>query len=208
MGETPVFLSTGLSPSWRASAIACIVFLVVGIGLGAWGMHTWQVSDLRTQLALEKTKPPVVKETVKTETKTQLQYVKGETVYLPAPTPDNPNATQATKLDGKFVFEKPEFIYMVNGKPGRFTKADDERFVFDKNMMLLTQATTIRIEAEIPTIDKTRNKTALLDAVIDIKDKRVHPGASFQYTNKSGFTVGAGATFDGSHARIGAGWSF
>lgn len=139
----------------KSLAWAMLIVFVVGIGLGAWGMHTWEVSDLRTQLALEKAKPPVVKETVKTVTDTKLQYVKGETVYIPVPgKQDAP--PEAKKLDGKFTFEKPEFVYTVNGKPGRFTKADDEKFIFEKNMLALTQTSTIRIEAEIPTIDKTK----------------------------------------------------
>ncbi len=161
MGETPVFLSTGLSPSWRASAIACIIFLLIGIGLGAWGMHTWQVSDLKAQLALTlaklkhaEDKPPVVKETVKTVTDTQIAYVPKETVVYRDPVSGQ---TSERPLDGKMTFSKPEFIFTVNGKPGKFTRADDERFVFDKNMMQLTQASTIRIEAEIPTVDKTKH---------------------------------------------------
>lgn len=157
-------ITIGGGISWRVCAYACIFFLLVGAGLGAWGMHTWQVSDLRTELALTlaklkhaEEKPPIVKEQVKTETKTQLQYVKGETVYLPAPTAANPNATQATKLDGKFTIGKPDFVYTVNGRPGKFTRADDEKFVFERNMVQLNQASTIKIEAEIPIVDRTKH---------------------------------------------------
>lgn len=132
-------------------------FLVFGIGLGAWGMHTWQVTDLQKALALEQVKPAKVVETVKTLTDTKLQYVKGETVYLPAPTASSPGATTAAKLDGKFDIGKPNFIYSLNGKPGQFTKADDEKYIFDKNMIELAQTSTITINATIPTIDLTRH---------------------------------------------------
>lgn len=75
---------------------------------------------------------------------------------MPAPTAENPSATVQTKLDGKFEIGKPTFTYTINGKPGQFVKSDDERFVFDKNMVALTQTSMIKIEAEIPTVDKTR----------------------------------------------------
>lgn len=131
-----------------------VAIFIAGAVAGAWGMHTW-TEDIRTQLQVEKNKPPQVKETVKTETKTQLQYVPGETVYIPVP--GQPNAPPvATKLDGKFEIAKPDFVFTVNGKPGKFTKADDEKYVFDKNMIALTQTSIVRIEAEIPTVDLTR----------------------------------------------------
>ena len=106
--------------------IGIITGYTIGHILGEWG---------RQALALEKAKPPVIKETVKTVIDTKLQYVPGETVYLPSQikdsgliTPvaqDTPRATPA-KLDGKFTFNKPDFIYMVNGKVGKFTKTVDE----------------------------------------------------------------------------------
>ena len=151
-------IGTGLS--WRTCAYASLAALLVGIGLGAWGMHTWQVSGLRQELAVmaaklkhAEEKPPVVKETVKTVTDTQIAYVPKETVVYRDPVTGQASERQ---LDGKMTFAKPEFIFTVNGKPGKFTKTDDERFVFDKNMMQLNQTSTIRVEAEIPTVDKTK----------------------------------------------------
>lgn len=160
MAETPIFLSTGLSPSWRASAYACIFFLLIGLGLGAWGMHTWQVSDLKAELAAmalklkhAEDKPPQVKETVKTVTDTQIAYVPKEVVVYKDPVTGQ---VSNKPLDAKMTFEKPEFYLTVNGKPGKFTKTDDEKYVFEKNMMQLNQSSTVKLEVEVPTIDKTK----------------------------------------------------
>jgi hypothetical protein len=150
----------------KTTAIAIVISLLIGVGLGAWGMHTWQVTDLQKALALEQAKPPEVKETVKSVTDTKLAYVPGQTVYLPSPasttaltepiTKDTPGAV-ATKLDGKFDIGKPSFNYMVNGKVGKFDKTDNESYIFDKGMLDLKQSSTVTIQAEIPTIDLTRH---------------------------------------------------
>jgi hypothetical protein len=140
----------------KALALACLVAFFLGFGSGLWLVYERTVLPLQAQLAAEKAKPPVVKTEVKTVTDTKLQYVPGETVYLPTPTPDNPNATTATKLDGKIEIGKPTFTYTLNGKPGQFTKTDDEKYVFDKNMVTLTQAATVAIKLEVPTVDNTR----------------------------------------------------
>jgi hypothetical protein len=147
----------------KAAAVGCLICFAIGLVGGALGLHAWQVSDLKTELArikaeltAEKAKPPQMKETVKTDIVTKLQYVPGETIYLPTPTLADPNATSPVKLDGKFEIGKPAFTYTLNGKTGQFSKTDDERYVFDKNMITLTQTSTINIKADIPTIDLTR----------------------------------------------------
>lgn len=158
MSEPTINIGTGLT--WRMCAYVCIVALVLGIGLGAWGMHVWTVSDLREQLAglaaqlqAEKNKPVQVKETVRTETQTQLAYIPRETIkYIDAKT-----GQEVTKpLDGQFELGKTEFTYTVNGRPGTFTKTDDEKYVFDKNMLKLNQSSSVTLTVDVPTIDKTR----------------------------------------------------
>ncbi len=127
-----------------------VVILIAGAAMGAWAEYTWG-PRLTITHTIEK---PIVTEKVVTQTDTQIQYVPKEVVVY-----RDPETGQVSEkpLDAKMIFNKPEFIFTVNGQPGKFTKADDERFVFDKNMMQLTQTSTIRVEAEIPTIDKTKN---------------------------------------------------
>jgi len=167
--------------------IIAVIFLIIGMVLGYALCHVLSEGD-RQSLALEKAKPPVVKETVKTVTDTKLQYIPGETVYLPGKdvlipgavvTPvskDTPGAV-AAKLDGKFDIGKSNFIYMVNGKVGQFTKTDDEKYLFDKNMMDLKQTSTITIQADIPTIDLTRHNVITVGAMYS--DGKASPAVGY-----------------------------
>jgi len=142
-----------------AVAIAFLAGLFVGVKYLAPALTT---TNTVTNTIVEK--PINITGTNTVDTK--LQYVKGETVYLQSPASDTvlqvpvakdtPNAI-ATKIDGKFDIGKPSFIYEVNGKVGKFTKSDDENFVLEKNMLDLKQSSTIKIQAEIPTIDLTRH---------------------------------------------------
>lgn len=116
------------------------IVLVAGIILGAWGMHTWTESD--------RHRPPIVQEKIVTQTETKWHYGKPkETVkYVDRVT----GQETALPVDMKYTFNKPEFVFTVNGKAAKFTKADDERFVFDKNMGSMTQASTVSIDIRAP----------------------------------------------------------
>ena len=174
--------------------VIAVMFLIVGLLAGYAVGHVLGEGD-RQALAVEKNKAPVVTEKVVTKTETKLAYVPSETVYLTAPassaelqttvSKDTPGAV-TEKLDGKFTVGKPDFIYNVNGKVGKFNKTDDEQFVFDKNMIDLKQTSTITIQAEIPTIDLTRHNVITIGA-----------------THTAGkFSPGAGYT--GSLGKVGA----
>ena len=177
-------------------------------------MHYFMVHPLALQLQAAQNKPPVVQTQIQTVTQTKLQYVPGETVYLPAVFNTNsiassqPTATNtvATKLDGKFEIGKPTFIYELNGKPGQFVKADNENYVFDKNMIELQQSSTITIKAEIPTIDLTRHNALTVGGLYTVSDRKLEPALNYvgsigRYGSYSalgavnGFYLGAGFKF-------------
>lgn len=143
--------------------IASVITFVLGCILGSYVAKVHFPTLSEVVKTIEK---PVVTEKINTITDTKLAYVPGETVYLQAPASSTELATPvskntpgavAEKLDGKYSIGKPDFVYMVNGKVGKFNKTDDEKFIFEKNMIDLKQSSTIKIEAEIPTIDLTRH---------------------------------------------------
>ncbi len=191
--------------------IVAVISLITGIVTGLVIGHIL-AEGARQALAVEKNKPPAIKETVKTVTNTKLQYVPGQTVYLPGEVKevlvepvanDTPGAIPA-KLDGKFDIGKQNFIYMVNGKAGKFDKADDEQFVFEKNMIDLKQTSTITIKAEIPTIDLTRHNVITVGGMF-IKGK-IEPAAG--YTGSIGNLGAYQLAVSQSAAYVGAGIKF
>lgn len=191
--------------------IVAVISLVIGIGTGLAIGHVLGEGD-RQALAVEKNKPPTIQETMKTVTDTKIVYVPGERVYLPGEikqvlvTPvdkDTPGAIPV-KLDGKFDVGKQNFIYMVNGKVGKFEKTDDEQFVFDKNMLDLKQTSTITIKAQIPTIDLTRHNVITAGAMIT--KGKVEPAVGYTGSiSKVGAYQLAGSQ---SAAYVGAGFKF
>lgn len=128
--------------------VLAVIIFCAGLAAGVY----WLAPALTTHHTTTIEKQPITIEG-KTITETKLAYLPGETVYLPAT--GQPEGI-ATKLDGKFDIGKPTFTYMVNNQPGQFTKTDDEAYIFDKNMVQLTQTSTINIKADIPTIDRTK----------------------------------------------------
>jgi hypothetical protein len=115
--------------TFKNMVIVAVISFVVGIVTGYTICHVLGEGD-RQALAIEKNKPPVIKETVKTVTDTKIAYVPGETVYLPGEVREVPVSTVdkntpgavATKLDGKFDIGKPDFVYQVNGKVANLQK--------------------------------------------------------------------------------------
>lgn len=81
-----------LTGNWWKKYVPYVLVFSLGLGLGAWAMHSWYVSDLRAALAIvkerlnnteqllytERQKPPVVK--TETKTVTQMAYVPKETI--------------------------------------------------------------------------------------------------------------------------------
>lgn len=146
-----------LTPSWRTYFISILIFTIIGFVGGAATLHWYETSDLKAEIAkltaqlkAEKEKPPVIKESVKVQTVTQWAYGGEKIIYRDAQGKEIP-------VDMAYQFNKPEFIFTVNGKIAKFEKMDNERFVFDKNMGKMTQDTTANINIIVPTIDKTKH---------------------------------------------------
>ncbi|GMB00454.1 hypothetical protein [Pelosinus sp. IPA-1] len=191
-------------------SVAVIIAFLAGLFAGVKYLAPALTTTNSVSNTVEKQPIYITGQTVK---ETELQYVKGETVYLPAPasntelvTPvnkDTPGAV-ATKLDGKFNIGKPDFVYQVNGKVGKFTKTDDEQYIFDKGMLDLKQTSTIKIQAEIPTIDLTRHNVMTVGAMFT--KGKIEPGAGYTGSmSKVGAYQLAGSQ---SAAYVGAGFKF
>jgi hypothetical protein len=110
---------------------------------------------LELKLTKAEAKPPVIKEVVRTQTNTEVAYVPKETVvYRDMKTGRELTAAEIDSLN--VSIKQPEFFFTVNGKPAKFEKTADERWVFDKNKGVLTQTSTASVEIKVPTVDKTK----------------------------------------------------
>lgn len=93
-----------------------------------------------------------------TVTKEKPVYVQGETVtkteiaYVPKTVVNG----KKEKTDLQADIGKTDFVVRVNGKEKTFAKADDERFVFDKNKLTLDQTSKVMLDVNVPAWDKTK----------------------------------------------------
>lgn len=82
----------------------------------------------------------------KTDTKTEIVY---EPKYI---YPDG--STEKTDVDVNI--SNQELVVKVNDKDFAIQKVDDEKFVFDKNKLQLTQTSRVDLNITVPLIDKTK----------------------------------------------------
>ena len=94
--------------------------------------------------------------TVEPEMKTEVKYeadTKTEVVYVPKYIYVD-GSTEKTDVDVQIG--KQELNVKVNGKEFEIKKADDEKYIFDKNKLQLTQTSFAELNIKVPTIDKTK----------------------------------------------------
>lgn len=94
----------------------------------------------------------------KTVTETKIAYVPKETIIEKCIDAGGNEVKRETveKTDLQADIGKTDFTIKVNGQEQTFTKTDDERFVFDKNKLALSQTSRVTMDINVPTWDKTK----------------------------------------------------
>lgn len=215
MAENPQQTVVNLG-GWTGKTVAYVALfcLLIGAGLGVWGYHsfshsTWleKMHALQLKLQAAEQKPPVVKEVVRTQTQTSVEYVPKETVvYID---PRTGRQVSAKEIESLEVNVRPtEFAFTVNGKPAAFQAEKGERWVFDKNKGKLDQWSQATVEIKIPTIDKTRRTAIIPSALYD--NGQLQPGGIIVQQFGGGRFGPAGqiGAFGGGHYTFGIGGSF
>ncbi len=139
--------------NWKNYCVIFICALILGFFIGSNGFLSKR-SDISQKIP-QSTTAQINNET-KTETK--IIYVPKETVvYVDPKTGKQISETEKTDLEANIG--KQTFNIKINGKETEIQKADNERFVFDKNKIVLDQMSTISINAKIDpvVIDKTKH---------------------------------------------------
>ncbi len=134
------------------TAVVHFCILCIGVFLGFYvGTQYYPRIDTKT-VTVEKEKPIYIEGKATTDTKTQIAYVPKETIierYIDAETGKEVTKESLEKTDLNANVGKTEFNVNLNGKDVRFTKTDDEKYVFDKNKVVLNQTSTITFDATV-----------------------------------------------------------
>ena len=129
--------------------------------IGADYRHQLEIATLKLQIAESKA-PEIVKETVEVQGETKLVYVpKEKVIYRDKVTGKVVTGTEKTDLDVRVA--KPEFTIRVNGKEQAFTKADDEKFIFEKNKIQMNQSS--KVVADV-------NMSGIINELTDLKARQ------------------------------------
>lgn len=102
-------------------------------------------------------KPPKIESNTEIKTETKIVYVPKETIkYVDQATGKEIIVTEKTDVEANIG--KPTINVKINGKENEFKKSDDERFVFDKNKLVLDQISKITIETKIDPVKINNTK--------------------------------------------------
>lgn len=92
-----------------------------------------------------------------TETIQYVDRIKTEIAYVPKETYIYKDGTHGTeKTDVDVNVPKQNLNIKVNGKEMSINKGTNEKYLFEKNKLALTQETSATLDVKIPTIDNTR----------------------------------------------------
>ena len=117
----------------------CVASFGIGVLVGILAMTQDVVKEV------EKPQVSTISSVMESKTKTEIAYVRKETK----------NGKQE-KSDIIADIGKQDIVIKVNGEEQTFAKADDERFVFDKNKLTLDQTSKVTLDVTVPTVDKTK----------------------------------------------------
>ena len=115
--------------------LAAVLAILAAFGFGFYrGRVTAPVRTVSVETPVER---------VVTQTKTVT-----DVRYVAKPTPSAP--------DVDIRLPKQELTVSVNGKQQTITKADSEKYVFDRNQLKVEQTSKAALDIHIPIVDKTR----------------------------------------------------
>ena len=135
--------SSGVNDMTKDSGYAILVWSLLLFGLGFSLGNVYATQDVVKDM--EKPQSNTISSVVESKTKTEIAYVRKETK----------NGKQE-KSDIIADIGKQDIVIKVNGEEQTFAKADDERFVFDKNKLTLDQTSKVTLDVTVPTVDKTK----------------------------------------------------
>lgn len=137
------------------------IFVGIIIALSFYGGHILlHHFDKSNTMPTVDRQTDTIRETVHTVagTKTQIVYVPKETVVTKYIDDNGITHIQKSleKTDLQVNTGKPDFNIKVNGHEATFHKADNEKYMFEKNKLEMNQQSTIDMNIKVPPIDDTK----------------------------------------------------
>ncbi len=117
--------------------LVCYLF---SAAVGSYITYQYFPRTVEKRVEIEK---PIVKEVVKVETETQIQYVAKEI---------NPMTGQKENTDLEANISQPKIGVKVNGKDHEFDLIQGETQKFENGKIVMNQDSTIKFEVEVPTV--------------------------------------------------------
>lgn len=129
-------------------SILCIACLVVGAFTGVYWLAPALTQHHYTEKVIER-EIPVIKEVIKTNTVTEIQYVSKET---------DPDTGEQEKTDVEAKIEQPTINVKLNGQLYQFGLLQGEEQNFDQGKISLQQSSQVdvHLSVEPQVIDKTK----------------------------------------------------
>lgn len=119
----------------RKNILTAAVSFALGIAVGVL------VAPQDVAPEVEKSQPAIVE----SETKTQISYV-----------PKTVVKGKKEKTDLQADIGKTDFVVRVNGQEQTFAKAENERYMFDENKVMLDQTSKVTLDVNVPARDDTK----------------------------------------------------
>lgn len=141
-----------ISKGMLAALLAVLVSFGAGVYVGS--RYGPERDRWHTERIVEK--PTIVQGEVQHTQSTEIRYVPKETVAVKQP--DGTTVLKPERTDLEFNVGKPEIVLRLNGKEQTFTKADDEKYVFEKYKLKYDQSTRMEFDLKVApaVIDRTR----------------------------------------------------
>jgi hypothetical protein len=141
---------------WQTVAILCLVYVAVGAAAGVYWLAPALTQHHYTEKVIER-EIPVIKEVVKTNTVTEIQYVPKEA---------NPTTGEPEKTDVEAEIKQPAVNVKLNGQPYQFGLLQGEKKKFELGKVSLRQSSQVDINLEVKPQIIDRTKTGGIDLFV------------------------------------------
>ena len=169
--------------NWKLLAI--VVAMGLMIGLGAFGMHKWQVVPLKAEKAdlvqklsysqeREKQLEKLLGIAQKEKDQTRVQAIAETETYIKYVEKEIDGSGQKEKTDVDLTIGQPKINVAVNGKPFEVPMIAGETYAFENGKLVLRQTSAVTVDIKMP---EPKKKSWRIGAYTEWDIEKNHPDA-------------------------------